>query len=182
MICIRLCLAWFVAGEYFYNSKLFFIILKHSAMNTIEKKSVNVGNYISRSEMDAITTAYKQNRWAENSDRLGRADSLSVWLTVDELEGFLERVKSHGGNGVRIHFGVYGEGYKIPEQVGMQTVVLVGNRSKDGSLENAKQIINGNEGEIFLPAPVCPPFCGTGGGGKGKAALIVRNDNNMEII
>jgi len=131
--------------------------------------------------MDAITTAYKQDRWAENSDRLGKADSLSVWLTVDELEGFLERVKSRGGNGVRIHFGVYGEGYKIPEQVGMQTVVLVGNRSKDGSLENAKQIISGNEGEIYLPAPVCPPFCGSGGGGKGKAALIVRNDN-MEII
>src|ERR1051325_9001816 len=68
LICIRLCLVWLVAGEYFYNSKLFFIILKHSAMNTIEKKSVNVGNYISRSEMDAITTAYKQDRWAENSD------------------------------------------------------------------------------------------------------------------
>gem|GEM_PF-3738648 len=34
-------------------------------MNTIEKKSVNVGNYISRSEMDTITTAYKQDRWAD---------------------------------------------------------------------------------------------------------------------
>lgn len=157
-------------------------------MNTIEKKSVNVGNYVSRNEMDNLTTAYKQDRWAENSDRLGKSDSLSVWLTVDELENFLERVKINGGNGVRLHFGVLGEGYHIPEQVGMQTVVMVANRSKDGSLENAKQIltsdVNGRPEIIaYLPAPLCPPFCGSAGDkGHGKAALIVRNDNRMEVI
>jgi hypothetical protein len=32
-----------------------------------------------------------------------------------------------------------------------------------------------------MPAPLCPPFCGTGGG-KGRAALISRKDNSMEII
>lgn len=152
-------------------------------MNTIEQKCVNVGNYVSKNEMDALTSAYKQERWADNSDRLGKADSLSVWLTVDELEGFLERVKTNGGNGVRLHFGVYGEDYRISEQVKMQTVVMVANRSKDGSLENAKELYSDNNGQAeiiaYLPAPVCPPFCGSGG--KGKSTLVLR-DNNMEVI
>ncbi|MBS1661280.1 MAG: hypothetical protein JST68_09545 [Bacteroidetes bacterium] len=155
-------------------------------MNTIEKKSVNVGNYISKNEMDTLTTAYKQQRWADNSSRLGRADSMSVWLTVEELEGFLDRVKENGGNGVRLHFAVHTEGYHIPEQVGMQTVVMVANRSKDGSLENAKQILTSGEVIAYLPAPICPPMCGGGFGGKtsgmGQATLIVRDDNSMEVI
>ncbi|HEY6902559.1 MAG TPA: hypothetical protein VI233_18000 [Puia sp.] len=162
-------------------------------MNTIEKKSVNVGNYISRNQMNELTTSYKQNRWADNSDRLGKSDSLSVWLTVEELESFLERVKINGGNGVRLHFGVLGENYHIPEQIGMQTVVMVANRSKDGSLENAKQILTSDDNgrpEIiaYLPAPICPPMCGGGFGGGGKTAatgqptLVVRGNNNMEVI
>ena len=150
-------------------------------MNTIVEKSVNAGNYVSRNEMNELTTAYKQDRWADNSDRLGKADSLSVWLTVEELENFLERVKTNGGNGVRLHFGVYGEGYHIPEQVGMQTVVMVANRSKDGSLDNAKQLLSNGDVIAYLPAPVCPPFCGSGGDGKGSTSLISRN-GNLEVI
>ena len=155
-------------------------------MNTIAKKSVNAGNYVSKNEVNELTAAYKQERWADNSERLGRADSLSVWFTVDELENFLQNVKAGGGNGVRIHFGVFPQDYRKPEVSGMQTVVMVANRSKDGSLENARELFidkNGKPEILALNGPIlCPPFCGTGGGGLGKSTLIVRGDNNMEII
>src|ERR1700760_3697361 len=151
-------------------------------MNTIAEKSVNGQNYVTKNEMNNLTSAYKQDRWAANSERLGRADSLSIWYTVEELENFLENVKANGGNGVRIHFGVFPEGYRKPELVGMQTVVLVANRSKDGSLENAKELLVNNE-LIALDGPVpCPPYCGLGlGSALGQPALIIRDDS-MEVI
>ena|ERR1700761_5044686 len=159
-------------------------------MNTIAEKSVNAQNYVTKNEMNNLTSAYKQDRWAANSERLGRADSLSIWYTVEELENFLENVKANGGNGVRIHFGVFPEGYRKPELVGMQTVVLVANRSKDGSLENAKELLvnkNGKPEILALDGPIpCPPFCGLGLGGGTTAALgaptLIIRDDRMEII
>jgi hypothetical protein len=157
---------------------------KQLAMNTIAKKSVHAGNYVSKNEMNELTSAYKQERWAANSERLGKADSLSVWFTVDELENFLAKVKAGGGNGVRVHFGTFPQDYRKPEVAGMQTVVLVANRSKDGSLENAKELFverNGRPEILALDGPVlCPPFCS--GSGLGKSTLIVRDDNSMEVI
>lgn len=159
-------------------------------MNTIAKKSVNEGYFITKDQLDNLTTAYKQERWANNSDRLGKADSMSVWLTVEEMENFLERVKINGGNGIRLHFAVHGEDCVIPAQVGQQTVVMVANRSKDGSLQNAKELYADNNGQpeviAYLPVPNCPPMCGGGLGGSlvgmGKATLVVRGDNSMEVI
>ncbi len=76
-------------------------------MNTIEKKSVNAGKCATKQEVDNLIRSYKQERWADNSEHLGMADSLSVWFSVEELENFLEKVKANGGNGVRMHFGVF---------------------------------------------------------------------------
>lgn len=152
-------------------------------MNTIAEKSVNATNYVGKNEKNALTSAYKQQRWAANTEKLGRADSLSIWYTVEELENFLNEVKAHGGNGVRIHFGVFPEGYRKPELVGMQTVVMVANRSKDGSLENAKELLINNNEVLALDGPIpCPPYCGLGlGSALGQPALIVRDDS-MEVI
>jgi len=155
-------------------------------MNTIAKKSVNEGFFITKNEMDTLTTAYKQQRWAANSDRLGKSDSMSVWLTVDELETFLERVKNNGGNGVRLHFAVHNEDSTVAEQVGLQTVVMVASRSKDGSLQNSRELYAENNGKpeliAYLPYPICPPACGSGIGALGKTTLVVRDDNSMEVI
>jgi hypothetical protein len=155
-------------------------------MNIIAENSVNVGSYVTKSEMNELTAGYKQERWAANSDQLGKSDSLSVWFTVEELENFLENVKANGGNGVRMHFGVFPQNYRRPEVAGMQTVVLVANRSKDGSLENAKELFIDKSGRpeiLALDGPVvCPPFCGTGLGHGKNGTLVVRNGGNMEII
>ena len=157
-------------------------------MNTIAEKSVNAGSYVTKTQMNTLTSAYKQERWAANSDNLGKSDSLSVWFTVEELEGFLENVKANGGNGVRVHFGVFPQDYKRPEVAGMQTVVLVANRSKDGSLENAKELMINKDGRpeiLAIDGPIlCPPWCGGGlgsGGGK-NGTLVIRGNGGMEVV
>jgi len=153
-------------------------------MNTIEKKSVNAGRFATKQEVDTLTSTYKQERWANNSERMGKADSLSVWFTLEELEGFLQNVKDNGGDSVRFHFGVFPEGYSVPEFVGRQTIVMVGNRTKDGSYNTSKELYANNEGQpeviAYEGGTVCPPFCGSTG--KGKSTLIVRDDNSMEVI
>jgi hypothetical protein len=152
-------------------------------MNTIEKNSVNARQFATKQDVDSFISTYKQERWAANSDRLGKADSLSVWFTLEELEGFLENVKTNGGDSVRFHFGVFPEGYSTPEFVGRQTIVMVGNRTKDGSYATSKELYANNNGQPEIVADIigtpCPPFCGTG---KGKSTLIVRGDNSMEVI
>ena len=157
-------------------------------MNTIAEKSVNAGSYVNKTQMNTLTSAYKQERWAANSDNLGKSDSLSVWFTVEQLEGFLENVKANGGNGVRVHFGVFPQDYQRPEVAGMQTVVLVANRSKDGSLENAKELMINKDGHpeiLAIDGPIlCPPWCGGGlgtGGGK-NGTLVIRGNGGMEVV
>ena len=180
---------------YFYKSKLFFIILKQSAMNTIEKKSVNAGKCVSKQEVDNLIRSYKQERWADNSERLGQPDSLSVWFSVEVLEEFLQTVKGNGGNGVRFHYGVF-SAENAPEAAleGRQTLVMIGNRSADGTHNNTKEVFAYNEGKPEIVAYVgtwpCPPYCGSGSGlGKtshsqsmGSAALIDRGEKGMSVI
>lgn len=152
-------------------------------MNTIEKKSVNAGQIATKQDVDNLISTYKQERWANNSDRMGKADSLSVWFTLEELEGFLENVRNNGGDSVRFHFGVFPEDYSTPEFVGRQTIVMVGNRTKDGSYATSKELYANNDGQpevvAYYGGTVCPPFCG---GGKGRSTLIIRDDNSMEVI
>ena len=131
-------------------------------MNTIEKKSVNAGKCTTKQEVDNLIRAYKQESWADNSERIGKADSLSVWFSVEELENFMETVKANGGNGVRMHFGVYtAENAPEPDFEGRQTLVMVGNRSSDGTFDTSKEFFSSNNGQAgnrgfgqrpFLPA------------------------------
>lgn len=161
-------------------------------MNTIEKKSVNAGKYVTKQEVDTLIRSYKQERWADNSERMGQADSLSVWFSVEDLENFIETVKSNGGNGVRMHFGVFSaENATVPEFEGRQTLVMVGNRSNDGSYKTSKELFTNNNGQPEIVALsggfICPPFCGSG---VGKAtngvvvgsALIDRGEKGMSVI
>ncbi len=162
-------------------------------MNTIEKKSVNAGKCTTKQEVDNLIRAYKQERWADNSERIGMADSLSVWFSVEDLENFVATVKANGGNGVRMHFGVYGaENAPQPILEGRQTVVMIGNRSSDGTAETSKQLLAFNNGQPEIVALSgglpCPPFCLPPGSGKnssqafGSAALIDRGEKGMSII
>jgi hypothetical protein len=162
-------------------------------MNTIEKKSVNAGKCTTKQEVDNLIRSYKQERWADNSERIGMADSLSVWFSVEELENFIESVKANGGNGVRMHFGVY-SAENAPEPVleGRQTLVLIGNRSSDGTHNTSKELYSYKNGQPEIVASLgsypCPPFCGSGISKAGdwqiigSAALIDRGEKGMSVI
>jgi hypothetical protein len=158
-------------------------------MNTIEKKSVNAGKRVTKQEVDTLIGAYKQERWADNSERIGMADSLSVWFSVADLENFLDTVKANGGNGVRMHFGVFSEA-NAPQAnlTGRQTLVMIGNRSCDGNHETAKVLYAYNNGKAeivgYLGTLPCPPLCAPPDktGSLGKATIIDRGEKGMSVI
>ena len=82
-------------------------------------------------DTETFIREYKQKRWVQNSERIGKADSLSAWYSVEELENFLTMAKSNGGDGVRFFYGAFPEDYSAqPEYAGRQTLVMVATKSK----------------------------------------------------
>jgi hypothetical protein len=160
-------------------------------LNT-KKKTLSVGKLVNTAHVNTVVRNYKQERWAHNSKRLGKEDSLSVWYSVEELEEYLEKVKTHGGDGIRMYFGAYSPDYKEqPLFAGRQTVVLVATKNKEseGCETNKDIYINTEKGSSILAynaGKLCPPLCtgddgGFGGYGgigvtiidKGKDGLVV---------
>jgi hypothetical protein len=95
-------------------------------MTTIEKKSLAVGRYVNTNHVDTLIRTYKQERWQQNSERMGEEDTLSLVYTIEELEEFLKRSKAAGANAISIHFGVYPENFaERPGYAGKQTTVFV---------------------------------------------------------
>lgn len=134
-------------------------------MMTIQKKSLQAGKFVGTDHVNKIIKNYKQERWVHNSKRLGKEDSLSVWYSVEELEGFLAKAKEHGADGVKVYFGAYDKEYeKQPLYAGRQTVVFVATKQKEtenGSL-NKDIYFNSGDGTSILAynyGSVCPPFC-----------------------
>ena len=134
-------------------------------MSTIEKKSLKAGKYVDREHVDSVVRTYKQERWKYNTERLGKADSLSVWYSVEELEEYLNYVKEYGADGVRFYFGAYPEDFqKVPEYAGRQTIVMVGTKNvNNGDRRANKDLYIGDGKEQKLLAynigALCPPYC-----------------------
>src|SRR5215203_3285986 len=80
-------------------------------MITVEKNPISVGKYVDTKHVDTVIREYKQERWAQNSERIGKEDSLSVWWSVEEMENFLARAKDNGADGVKMYFAAYPEDY-----------------------------------------------------------------------
>ncbi len=157
-------------------------------MSTIEKKSLKVGKYVNTEHVDTVIGTYKRERWAHNSKRMGKEDSLSAWYSVEEMEAYLENIKTNGANGVRIYFAAYPEDYTaVPEYAGRQTLVMVATKTKmleSGRLAH-KEIYTSNENGtpqiLAYNAPMlCPPFCPPPGGGLGRTNLGVTIVDNGE--
>jgi hypothetical protein len=111
-------------------------------MSTIDKKVVKAaGRYVTTEHVDALIRNYKKDRWLQNSERIGKEDTLSLWLTTDELEEFIQTSKMYGADGIRVCFGVYGENARAPRphMVGMQTVAFVATTSEIDSTGNPVQ-------------------------------------------
>jgi hypothetical protein len=164
---------------------------KTTAMSTIEKKSLSVGKYVNTEHVDTAIRNYKQERWVQNSERLGKADSMSVWYSAEELQGFIDTIREHGGDGVRMYFGAYGE--KAPKAgfEGRQTVVLVATRSKEVNEKvNHKDLYITQEGKSNILAynmgQLCPPFCPPPAGGIGGSVslgvTLVESKDGLSVI
>src|SRR5689334_7915303 len=122
-------------------------------MMTIEKKSVNKGiNYADTKHVNAFIRQYKQERWAENSARIGKEDTLSLWYSIEELEQFIAKSKDHGANGIRLYFAEYPADYaKEPKLAQQQTVVMVATKSKvEGATDSKDVYISAGKGSNIL--------------------------------
>ena len=140
-------------------------------MITIEKKSLSVGKYVNTEHVDTVIRTYKKERWVQNSERIGKEDSLSGWYSVEELEGFIDTIKQHGADGIKLYFAAYPHDYtETPEYAGRQTFVLVATKSKEtenGTVNKDIYITDGEGTNIlaYNASRLCPPLCGGGPGG-----------------
>lgn len=156
-------------------------------MSTIEKKSVHAARFLDNKEVDSLVGTYKQDRWVSNSEKLGKEDSLTVWYSVEELESMLERVKIHGGNGVKFAFAAYPQNYQIDAEVaGRQTMVMIATRRNGiGSPNKELFITDGTDAKILAMGggAVCPPWCAPAGTiGHLGTVIIDRGDQGMSVI
>jgi hypothetical protein len=158
--------------------------LNQKAMLTKEKKSIRVGKFVDTEHVDSVIRNYKQDRWAHNSKRIGKEDSLSVWYSLEELEEFLAKSKEQGADGIRLYFGVYPDDFKErPVCAGRQSVVFVATRQKekDNVVSNKDIYISGDRGNTILAYNMgvpCPPLCSSDGIGisildKGEGCIVV---------
>ena len=160
-------------------------------MLTIEKKSVRAGKFVDTKHVDTIIRNYKQERWAANSEKLGKEDSLSVWYSIEELEDFLQKAKDHGADGCRMFFGVYGQDYEVAEYRGRQTMVMVATKQRTTAegIENKNVYTQTNNGTSILAynrGTICPPYCGKPGQESDfdelGITIVERKDGGLAIV
>jgi hypothetical protein len=154
-------------------------------MITSEKKSLNAGRYVDTKYVDTIISTYKKERWVHNSERIGKEDSLTAWINVEELEEFVAKIKMHGGNGIRICFGAYPKDFaENSDLAGRQTVVMVATRSNDYNKSN-KDLYVVNDGKANILAlgwlPICPPICVNGFTNPGTV-LLDGGDKGLSVM
>jgi len=157
-------------------------------MNTIEKKSVNAGKFLTNEHVATLLSTYKQNRWVDNSEKIGKEDSLTVSVSIEELESLIERIKLHGGDGVRFHFAAYPENY-APQPIfsNHQTLVMIGTRKGADGASKEIYMSEGKDARLLAygDMPFCPPVCGGGVGGSRRPAtttsLVDRGDKGMVV-
>jgi hypothetical protein len=157
-------------------------------MSTIEKKSLKVGKYVSTEHVDSLIRNYKKDRWMQNSERIGKEDTLGLWLSVEELEEFIQTSKMYGADGIRVCFGVYGGNARAPKagMEGKQTVAFVATSSE---VEEADNLVHNDvyierDGRPTILAynmvfpdptkPIVPPSLGT--------VMIADKEKGLHVI
>lgn len=161
-------------------------------MTTQEKISVKVGRYVNTEYVDVVLREYKKTRWTQNSERIGKPDSLSVWFSLEDIEEFLTNAKAHGGDGIKFYFAAYPDEFAPkPEYAGRQSIVMVATKSRQTELGNManKDLYITRQGKstimAFNKGGLCPPGCsGSNEGGMGDLGITIidKGDKGMELI
>ena len=134
-----------------------------------------------------IISNYKKERWAQNSRHIGKEDSLSVWYSVEELEEFLEKVKEHGGDGIKMYFGAYDKEHAPkPLYADRQTIVLVATKTKESAEGQVNKDLYISEKEhttilAYNAGTMCPPFCQQNGEGIG-ITIVDKGTEGIVIV
>jgi hypothetical protein len=134
---------------------------------TTISKAPKKGKLVNTQHVNELVGNYKKERWIQNSQKLGKMDSLSTWYGLDEMQSFLQLAKQHRADGIKMYYGVYGKDFAgDPELRGRQTIVLVATRQKNvaGNIVN-KEIYVNKQGQSEILAfnfgTPCPPYCGS---------------------
>jgi hypothetical protein len=160
-------------------------------MTTIQKKSLKVGKQVNTAHVDTVIKNYKQERWIQNSKRLGKEDSLSVWYSIEELEEFIAKSKDHGADGIKMYFGAYDKNFtENPLYAGRQTLALVATKQKstiDGQ-SNKDIYVKTDNGSTILAwnmGRLCPPYCTSTEDPDGMGigiTILDKGDEGMVIV
>lgn len=163
-------------------------------MLTVRSKNRKAGKLVNTAHVDNIIRNYKQERWVNNSKHIGKEDSLSVWYSIEELEEFLAKAKSHGADGVKLYFGAYDKDYKgDPLYAGRQTVVFVATQSKEtpGGIVDKDLYVQTEKSHSVLAyniGKICPPYCRPNGGsfdgddGGLGITIVDRGEDGIAVI
>ena len=164
-------------------------------MSIQQKTRKSVGRYVNSKHVDTVLRTYKKERWAQNSERLGKADSLSAWFSLEEIERFIETIKIYQADGIKFYFGAYNkESAPLPEYEGLQTIILVATKTKETEAGNVNKDLyfteNGStEILAYNAAFLCPPFCRGGHGFKPGSelgslgiAIIDNGEKGLSVI
>lgn len=157
-------------------------------MAETQKKIVKAGKFVDTEHVEIAIRNYKKERWAHNSERLGKEDSLSVWYSIEELEEFLTTCKEHGADGIRMYFGAYDQVSAPKEEyAGRQSILLVANKENNNLAgSSSKDIyISTEEGPSILAynmGRLCPPVCPTGNPSKPLGTTIIDKGNDGFVV
>ncbi|MDO6433777.1 hypothetical protein Q4E93_24440 [Flavitalea sp. BT771] len=166
-------------------------------MRTIEKKTVKAGNYVGTEHVDSLIRNYKKDRWMQNSEKIGKEDTLGIWYSADELEEFIQTAKLHGADGIRIAFGVYGGNAPRKENEGRQTVALIATCSlnEENEAPAFKDLYVEKDGKAglmaynmgfplpnVLPGTNPPPTTVTMGGDQLGTLMVADKNKGLMII
>ena len=156
-------------------------------MYKTQLKSLRAGKLVNTEHVNRVISNYKKERWVHNSKHIGKEDSLSVWYSVEELEEFLNLVKQHGGDGIKMYFGAYDQEHAPkPLYADRQTVVLVATKVKEtetGEMNKDLYISGEKETNIlaYNAGRLCPPMCQVGED-NGLGITIIDKGNEGLII
>jgi len=158
----------------------------------LTKTTKKAGQYVDSKHVESLQSNYKKQRWIQNTERLGKADSLSAWYSIEELKSFIEDDHQKGADGIKMYFGVYTADTAPDEKVvGLQTIVLVASKTKEldngDTVDKSIYVDKSGKPEIlaFNAARLCPPYCNPGGTGidvDNPAVLIDQAGEGMRVI
>jgi hypothetical protein len=156
-------------------------------MTTIEKKCVHVGKYVDADHVDTLIRTYKQERWKQNSERIGQEDSLSLYYTIEELEEFLQKSKEAGANSISIHFGAYPDNFtERTGYAGKQTTVFVATdrQETENGIAHKSVYVETNKGKQILAYNMgqWPPGSGVGSDDGFGITIIDQGDKGMIVV